>query len=111
MHLAVPGGRPDTEPGVRRTTKRGRATEQTSEGQGVCGPVLEPRRVWEGSARTGQGQNRNREIPPSGIVGARKNVDRMGAKMRSAGEPTASSPSTMLLRALHFYPDQHKAAP
>ena len=68
-HLAVPGGRPDTEPGVRRTTKRGRAAEQTSEGQGVCGPVLEPRRVWEGSARTGQGQNRNGEIPPSGIVG------------------------------------------
>jgi len=68
-HLAVPGWRPDTEPGGRRATKRGRAAEQTSEGRGVCVSVLEPRHVWEGSARTGQGQNRNGEIPPSGIVG------------------------------------------
>jgi hypothetical protein len=68
-HLAVPGRRSDFEPRVRRTSKRGRVDEQTSVVRGVCRSGLEPRGDWEGSARTCQGQNRNGEIPPSGIVG------------------------------------------
>ena len=68
-HLAVPGWRSDSEPRERRTSKRGRVDEQTSVRRGVCRPGLEPRGDWEGSARTCQGQNRNGEIPPSGIVG------------------------------------------
>lgn len=68
-HLAVPGRRSDSEPRVRRTSKRGRVDEQTSVWRGVCRPGLEPRGDWAGSARTCRGQNRNGEIPPSGIVG------------------------------------------
>lgn len=68
-HLAVPGRRSDSEPRVRRISKQGRVDEQTSAVRGVCRPGLEPRGDWEGSARTCQGQNRNGEIPPSGIVG------------------------------------------
>ena len=68
-HLAVPGWRSDSEPRERRTSKRGRVDEQTSALPGVCRPGLEPGGDWEGSSRTSQGQNRNGEIPPSGIVG------------------------------------------
>jgi hypothetical protein len=68
-HLAVPEWRSDSEPRSRRLSKRGRAAEQTSVWRGACRPGLKPRGDWEGSARKGQGQNRNGEIPPSGIVG------------------------------------------
>jgi hypothetical protein len=68
-HLAVPGWRSDSEPRSRRLSKQGRAAEQTSVWWGACRPGLKPRGDWEDSARTGQGQNRNGEIPPSGIVG------------------------------------------
>jgi len=68
-HLAVPGWFSDTEPRQSRPSQRGRVDEQTSVRWGVCGPGLKPRRVWEGSPRTSQGQNRTGEIPPSGIVG------------------------------------------
>jgi hypothetical protein len=67
--LAVPGWFSDTAPRQSRSSKQGLAVEQTSVGWGVCAPALKPRRVWEGSARKSQGQNRTGENPPSGIVG------------------------------------------
>ena len=68
-HLAVPGWFSDIEPRQSRPSKRGRDDEQTSVWRGACGPGLKPRRVWEGSSRKSQGQNRIGEIPLSGIVG------------------------------------------
>ena len=67
--VAVPGWLLDSAPRSSRLSQRGRAVEQTSVWWGARQPGLTPRGDWEGSARKCQGQNRNGEIPPSGIVG------------------------------------------
>jgi hypothetical protein len=61
-----------TEPGENGVRSEAR-DRQTTEARGACEPALKPRFPWEGLV-TGkcvqsQGQNRTREIRPSGIAG------------------------------------------
>ena len=50
-------------------------------------------RVWEGSRRTSQGQNRTREIRPSGIVGGPMETWVMGVGLRPGGKSPESPPN------------------
>ena len=47
---------------------------------------------WEGSRRTCQGQNRTREIRPSGIAGGPMEPWAMGAGLRPVGKPPDRPP-------------------
>ena len=47
--------------------------------------ILAP--FWEGSRRTSQGQNRTREIRPSGIAGGPMETWTTGAGLRPVGKP------------------------
>ena len=42
--------------------------------------------IWKGSRRTSQGQNRTREIRPSGIVGGPMETWTMGVGLRPSGK-------------------------
>jgi hypothetical protein len=59
--------------GIRAGLRSGRGCRQTMRTRGVCAPALEHQFVWEGlvlgNGRQSRGQNRTREIRPSGIVG------------------------------------------
>ena len=68
-HLAVAGRHPDTEPEACRPSKQRRARKANCGWLCVCGSALEPRQHREGLRAEGQGQNRTREIRPSGIAG------------------------------------------
>jgi hypothetical protein len=54
-------------------SRAGRGWRQTMQTRGVCAPALEPQPAWEGlhpeNGVQSRGQNRAREIRPSGIVG------------------------------------------
>ena len=50
-------------------------------------------RVWEGSRRTSQGQNRTREIRPSGIVGGPMETWDMGVGLRPGGKSPEPPPN------------------
>ncbi len=69
MIPAVPGHRA----GENACWESGRRGRQTARGRGVCEQALQPRRVQEGLSPKNdvqsRGQNRIREIRPSGIVG------------------------------------------
>ena len=60
---------------------------------------------WEGREGTSQGQNRTREIRPSGIVGGLAETWAMEKGKRARKAETPKQPSLCLrLRAPHFYP-------
>ena len=74
-------------------------------------PALELPPLWEGSGRTSRGQNRTREIRPSGIVGGLTETWGMvsAKRARTAERPKQPSPH-LNRRAPCFYPDrQHYA--
>ncbi len=50
-------------------------------------------RVWEGSRRKSQGQNRTREIRPSGIVGGLMETWVMGVGLRPGGKSPEPPPN------------------
>src|ERR1700682_3753258 len=62
------GGRLD-KTGVTPMLAWMRGRGQNHGRRGVCEPVLEPRRRWEGSRKKAKVSNRTREIRPSGIIG------------------------------------------
>ena len=68
-HSVVPRHRSDTVLRYRSSPKQGRTRGQTTVERGVCAPALKPPRTWEGPRAESRGQNRTREIRPSGIVG------------------------------------------
>ncbi len=74
-HSAVPKAQHASRPraGSHAGLRAGRGCRQTMRTRGVCAPALEHQSVWEGLALgngvQGRGQNRTREIRPSGIVG------------------------------------------
>ncbi len=60
--------------GLHEGLRSGRGCRQTMRTRGVCAPALELQPAWEGldpeNGVQSRGQNRTREIRPSGIVGA-----------------------------------------
>jgi hypothetical protein len=69
--------------------------------RGVCGSALELRSDWEG-----QGQNRTREIRPSGIAGGLAETLAMEKDRRARKVRTPKQRSLHLrLSTPHFYPD------
>ena len=64
---------PGHSAGAKACWESGRRGRQTARGRGVCEQALQPRRAQEGlspiNGMQGRGQNRIREIRPSGIVG------------------------------------------
>ena len=69
-YLAAPGPAPGLEPGQAVVLKsRSEFRMQTTGERGVHEPAFKPPWRWAGSGRTSQGQNRTREIRPSGIAG------------------------------------------
>ena len=59
---------------------------QTKHRRGEYESAFEPPGVWEGSRRTSQGQNRTREIRPSGIVGGPMETWVMEVGLRPCGK-------------------------
>ena len=59
--------------GIRAGLRSGRGCRQTMRTRGVCAPALELQPAWEGlhpeNGMQSRGQNRTREIRPSGIIG------------------------------------------
>ena len=49
--------------------------------------------IWKGSRRTGQGQNRTREIRPSGIVGGPMETWTTEVGLRPGGKPPDEPPN------------------
>ena len=49
--------------------------------------------IWKGSRRTSQGQNRTREIRPSGIVGGPMETWVKGVGLRPGGKPQDEPPN------------------
>ena len=68
-HLAVPWPAPGLSAGCERFTREDEFRMQTRAERGVHAPAFKLHWFWAGSERTSQGQNRTREIRPSGIVG------------------------------------------
>jgi len=72
--------------GAIRGCNAGRGGQQTMYAEGGCVPALEPQRPWEGwhpeNGVQGRGQNRTREIRPSGIVGRLMGTWVMGVGLR-----------------------------
>jgi hypothetical protein len=75
--------------------------------RGVCESALKLHAWQEGDRRFSQGQNRIREIRPSGIVGGLTKTWAMvrANRARKAETPTQTS-SDLRLRASYFYPDR-----
>ena len=74
-HSAVSGAQHASRlrTGFHAGLRSGRGSRQTMRTRGVCAPALELQPVWEdldpGNGVQSRGQNRTREIRPSGIVG------------------------------------------
>ena len=105
-HLADLGAVPDAEPGVAVSLKMGLAPH-VNHGEEVCMCAstlasFGAGRQWEES----QGQNRTREIRPSGIVGGLTETWGMVSAKRARTAERPKQPSTYLnRRAPCFYPD------
>jgi hypothetical protein len=99
--------------GGPRTLSRGKAVFEAGtrswvnqRRRGVCMSVLELRRVLGRPTKESQGQNRNGEIPPSGIVGGLAETSQLlGAGLRPIGKPMELPPDPTVACAPHFYPD------
>ena len=105
-HLVDLGAVPDAEPGVTVLLKSGLAPHVNHGGEGcMCASTLASfgvGRQWEES----QGQNRTREIRPSGIVGGLTETWGMVSAKRARTAERPKQPSTYLnRRAPCFYPD------
>jgi hypothetical protein len=66
---------------------------QTSDRRGEYESAFKPPWLWEGSRRTSQGQNRTREIRPSGIAGGPMETWVMGVGLRPCGKPPDTPPN------------------
>src|SRR5918992_3828849 len=76
--------------------------------RGGCGSALELHSWQVDDRRVCQGQNRTREIRPSGIAGELAETWAMVEAIRAHKAETPKQTSFNLrLCALHFYPDQH----
>jgi hypothetical protein len=84
-----------------------RPWESTGVGRGVCESALKLRSGGGGRRpKVGQGQNRTREIRPSGIAGRLVETLAMEKAKRAQKAETPKQPSLHLrLSAPHFYPD------
>ncbi len=93
-YLAAPGPAPGSEPGQAVVLKsRSEFRMQTTGERGVHEPAFKLPRRWAGSGRTSQGQNRTREIRPSGIAGGRSS--------RQGRNPAGESPAVPIARFRH----------
>ena len=91
-HLAVPG-LGQTSSWTPQALKVNESDKQTSCGRGVYVSAFKPPCSWKGRSRTCQGQNRTREIRPSGIVGGPMETWVMGVGLRPRGKPRELPPN------------------
>jgi hypothetical protein len=111
-HLAGPGRSRTQSRGSRANNVGPTLTKQTAAERGGYGPAFKLPPHREGCEDTSQGQNRTREIRPSGIVGGPMETWTMvgATRARTAERPTQPS-FDLTSRAPWFYPDPHHSRP
>jgi hypothetical protein len=116
-HSAVSWSQPISRhrTGVIRGCNAGRGGQQTMAAEGGCVPALEPLRPWEGwlleNGLQGRGQNRTREIRPSGIAGRLIGTRVMGVGLRPVRKLAELPPNPKAVAHYNSIPTSARPVP